>query len=151
MSEFAADEDLTTVNRNHCGNAWLNGEESSTREIPSVVHVTPPYAFADCCMQVDRVDRGHLLRSLATTTLLEYHAPSFTYGTDLILPSETNFNLRQVILERTKAAASEDEGLAGKIKNMNDLDAIRAFIHSSIDAQGLRRYLYIPEVSDDMK
>lgn len=97
-------------------------------------------------MQVGRVDEGHLLRSLATTTLLGYHAPSFTYGAELLLPSEENSKLRKVILKQVSAAADEDENLRESLKGMADLDVIRAFIHHAIDAKGMQKHLYIPEV-----
>lgn len=46
------------------------------------------------------VDKVHARRAIATTALLGFNAPSFTYGGDLILPSETNAQLRSVLRQR---------------------------------------------------
>lgn len=102
-------------------------------------------------MQVGRVDREHRLRSMATATLLGYRAPSFTYRSDLLLPSGENSKLRQEILKQAFAAASGDKTREEELEDMDDLDIIRAFIHHALDAKGLRNHLYIPEVRVDMK
>lgn len=48
--------------------------------------------------EVPRVGEENADQSRATTAILGFHSPSFTYGTDLILPSSVNAELREVLL-----------------------------------------------------
>lgn len=48
---------------------------------------------------VEAVSHDHVKRTLASTILLGFHPPSFTFGTDLILPVEANELLRAKLAE----------------------------------------------------
>lgn len=79
---------------------------------------------------------------MATTSLLGYHAPSFTYGTDLILPAEVNSMLRKLLLS---AAAHRFEG-----RNLDDeqveFEIIREYMDVMNTTSNLLDKSFMPEV-----
>lgn len=84
---------------------------------------------------------------MATTTLLGYHAPSFTYGTDLILPVETNIKLRGILLSAAVAEGKLDGNVEDKAKGEVEFEVIREYMsamNTTYSTQGKR---FIPEVS----
>lgn len=52
---------------------------------------------------ISQVGEEHARRSLTATALLGVQAPCFTFGSDLILPADTNAHLRQVLLSAAAA------------------------------------------------
>lgn len=55
------------------------------------------------CEQVDRIGEANLARVLATMSVLGFSTPSFSFGTDVLLPVDSNQQLRDVLLSNTKA------------------------------------------------
>lgn len=58
--------------------------------------------------EVPRVGEENAGQSRATTAILGFHSPSFTYGTDLILPAGINADLRQLLLSGANASGKEE-------------------------------------------
>lgn len=82
---------------------------------------------------------------MGTTSLLGYHAPSFTYGTDLILPPDINPQLRKILLS---AAAADSE--SGQLNEDEiDFEVIRQYMLALNTTNDFHRKSFIPEVSDD--
>lgn len=63
--------------------------------------------------EVARVGAENRYRAEATTAVLGFEAPSFTYGTDLILPADTNEQLRALM----RASVGDDESIAAAAKS----------------------------------
>lgn len=103
----------------HCGNGtklilYMNPGEVLYRTITSKdTHGTNgkllvPYA------EPERVDEGNQKRVRATTAVLGFGSPSFSYGTDLLLPAEMNTQLRGLLLaghkpEMTRGDEDDDD------------------------------------------
>lgn len=81
--------------------------------------------------EVSRVGKASQDRTLATAALLGFSSPSFSFGMDIVLPAETNQQLRDVLLSET------DQG-AGKHARDEDAQALRTL--------GGFRGIFIPEV-----
>eukprot|EP00903_Cladosiphon_okamuranus_P005533 g5510.t1 len=58
--------------------------------------------------ETERLDEFHLKRTLAATELLGFGAPSFSYGTDVILPAWTNHRLRHFLVAGADRSRQED-------------------------------------------
>lgn len=65
--------------------------------------------------EISRVGQASVDRALATTKVLGFSSPSFSFGMDIMLPAETNQQLRDVLLsdgeakrKRGRASLSED-------------------------------------------
>ena len=85
--------------------------------------------------EVDRVGDFSVQRSLATTAVLGFSSPSFSFGMDIMLPAETNQQLREVLL------SDPDAGIApGRPSGNDEVRALRAI--SSF------RGVFIPEVKE---
>lgn len=89
--------------------------------------------------ELDRVDEPVKERALATTSVLGFNSPSFSFGTDIVLPAEINQQLRDVIL-----TAKQVNNMRKKKRSLNDADPKR-------DAEAVRglagiKNLYVPEV-----
>lgn len=92
--------------------------------------------------QVDKIGRENAVRAMATTSLLGYHAPSFTYGTDLILPADVNNQLRRILLS---AAAAEDHGTQDDEDEI-EFEVIREYMMAMSSSYDLHTKSFIPEV-----
>lgn len=63
----------------------------------------------------ERVDEGNQERVRATIAVLGFGSPSFSYGTDLVLPVELNKRLRQFLLDGHKDLVKTHKGDAGEL------------------------------------
>lgn len=99
----------------HCGNGtklifYMDTGEILSRTVSSKdTHGTNgkllvPYA------EPERVDEGSRQRVRATTAVLGFGSPSFSYGTDLILPVELNAELRKLLLAGHRAQVDNHNG-----------------------------------------
>lgn len=85
--------------------------------------------------EVDRVGAYSVERTLATTSVLGFSSPSFSFGMDIILPAEINQELRDVLLSDPKAGTSR-----GKPDSNPEVRAVRAMDEF--------KGTFIPEVSE---
>lgn len=53
---------------------------------------------------MDRTGEANLARSLATMSVLGFSTPSFSFGTDIVLPVDSNRQLREVLLSNVEEA-----------------------------------------------
>lgn len=62
--------------------------------------------------ELERIDEGNMKRVKATSAILGFGSPSFSYGTDLILPAYVNQQLRSFLLSgrETQSGAERGEG-----------------------------------------
>lgn len=91
--------------------------------------------------QVDQIGRSNTLRTMATTALLGFHAPSFTSGTDLILPAEVNAKLRHILLSGAMAEGRQR-------KDQADFDIIQEYLDAMDTTGDIHKERHIPEVSN---
>lgn len=85
--------------------------------------------------EVDRVGAYSVDRTLATTSVLGFSSPSFSFGMDIILPAEINQQLRDVLLSDPNAGTSR-----GKPDSNPEVRAVRAMDEF--------KGTFIPEVSE---
>lgn len=84
--------------------------------------------------EVDRVGVYSVERTLATTSVLGFSSPSFSFGMDIMLPAEINQELRDVLLSDPNAGTSR-----GKPDSNPEVRAVRAMDEF--------KGTFIPEVS----
>lgn len=96
---------------------------------------------------VSRVSRAHVKRSMASALLLGFQPPSFTFGTDLILPVEANEHLRVKLIEyglRRGVQVAKDEDLSHFKVIQSMLESIRPRERGYVS-------IHIPEVRSSTK
>eukprot|EP00903_Cladosiphon_okamuranus_P008170 g7869.t1 len=71
--------------------------------------------------EVDRIGEANMARVLATMSVLGFSSPSFSFGTDVLLPVDSNQQLRDVLLSDTTAFDRKD-----RTSTDRDLQAVRA-------------------------
>eukprot|EP00752_Nemacystus_decipiens_P004759 g4334.t1 len=83
--------------------------------------------------EVDRIGEANLTRVMATMLVLGFSTPSFSFGTDIMLPVYSNQQLRDVLLSTT-----EEAGLEGRTSTDRDLLAVHTL--------GKFADVFVPEV-----
>lgn len=95
---------------------------------------------------ISQVGEEHARRSLAATALLGVQAPCFTFGSDLILPADTNVHLRQALLSAAAAVKGsqipEDDPEGG----YDYFDILQQFLEISNHHHDLHVSTDVPEV-----
>lgn len=95
--------------------------------------------------ETKQLDMPHILRALATTRLLGFHAPSFTFGADLILPATTNAELRNLL----HPAVNISPELPERVETVDE--AKKAQVEEYLSAVNISHHLqskiFLPEVS----
>lgn len=94
---------------------------------------------------VKLVDKLNILRALATTRLLGFHAPSFTFGTDLLLPADINAHLRNFLLP----AVPSSPNLPARVETVDELEIglLEKYVSAMNISANLQSHVYVPEVS----
>ncbi|CAB1118503.1 unnamed protein product [Ectocarpus sp. CCAP 1310/34] len=82
-------------------------------------------------------------RAMGSTVLLGFPAPTFTHGSDLILPAETNGQLRALLGTKTRQGRRLEAGLHGAELDVEDL---YAYLASVADLHRESTSIYVPEV-----
>lgn len=90
--------------------------------------------------ELEVVSEKNNFRAMATTALLGFHAPCFTHGADVILPADTNDQLRRLLKSSSHFAQGEMEG--GDEVEVALLHSALGALNSSI----LADRAFIPEV-----
>lgn len=91
---------------------------------------------------VEEVGQAHVDRALASSLLLGFHSPSFTFGTDLILPVKANEHLRAKLA--SMGASQSVHGSARK-RNISYFQVIQSILQS-IPTEESNFDIHIPEV-----
>lgn len=97
----------------------------------------------------DRVDKQTARRVMGTTALLGFASPCFTYGSDLLLPSEINGKLRAVLRANQELTVRHRGDVArNRREEGKGLDNFDAFRYLASVARKNRQdvSIYIPEV-----
>ncbi|CAB1105679.1 unnamed protein product [Ectocarpus sp. CCAP 1310/34] len=89
------------------------------------------------------VDPENVRRAMGSTVLLEFPAPTFTHGCDLILPAETNGQLRALLGTKTRQGRRLEAGLHGAELEVEDL---YAYLASVADRHRESTSIYVPEL-----
>lgn len=97
---------------------------------------TPYDALGARCKQVDRIGEANLARVMATMSVLGFSTPSFSFGTDIMLPVDSNQQLRDLLLSTTEEG---EAGLEDRTSRDKDLLAVRTL--------GKFANVFVPEVS----
>lgn len=95
--------------------------------------------------EIERVGKANILRALATTRLLGFHAPSFTFGTDLILPANTNAQLRNLLLPAVLSSPDFPERI-GNVDEM-EIGLLEDYVSAVNISHHLQSKIFLPEVS----
>ncbi|CAB1098794.1 unnamed protein product [Ectocarpus sp. CCAP 1310/34] len=82
-------------------------------------------------------------RALGSAVLLGFPAPSFTFGSDLILPAETNGQLRALLGTKTRQGRRTEFGLHDAELEVEDL---YTYLASVADLHRESTSIYVPEV-----
>lgn len=92
---------------------------------------------------VGKVSEAHAKRALASALILGFHSPSFTFGTDLILPVEANKRLRAKLITRGLQQSDLGEERKGGISYSQIIESILKLIPTERKGDVS---IYIPEV-----
>ncbi len=101
---------------------------------------------------LDAVSEGNVRRAMGSTALLGISAPSFTYGTDLLLPAETNEQLRKVLRrsrdseQKGGGESATGGGGSGETQSFGEHCAFLASIEAKHASYAS---IHIPEVGGD--
>lgn len=98
--------------------------------------------------ELDRVDQANVDIAKVTTSVLGFKSPSFSFGTDIVLPADTNHLLRDVLLSEKEGASGKKGGRKRRVNrhkealllSESDKDAVVLGILSDFTGA------YIPEV-----
>ncbi|CBJ32055.1 conserved unknown protein [Ectocarpus siliculosus] len=106
--------------------------------------------------KVNNLDTTNALRAIITTLILGFNAPSFTYGTDLILPAGMNAELRKVLLSASSTLADDAVGSPLSLKKQEapptgdeeqqELDLLRDYVLATASIHQLQKNVFIPEL-----
>lgn len=93
----------------------------------------------------EETDMANIVRALATTRLLGFQAPSFTFGMDLILPAVTNAQLRNLLHPAVVLSLDLPERveIVEEWKN----EQIEEYISAVNISHHLQSKMFLPEVS----
>jgi len=92
---------------------------------------------------IEEVSQAHARRTYASSLLLGFHPPSFTYGTDLLLPIEANEQLRAKLVPKELSRNSRDT--ESKLSHVQVIQDIQQML---LVKQNLDVDIYIPEVGN---
>ncbi|CAM9750544.1 unnamed protein product [Ectocarpus sp. 4 AP-2014] len=104
-------------------------------------------ARGDLIVVAEEVHDVHIenaARAMGSVIVLGFATPTFTYGSDLILPAEINGQLRAVLGAKARLGAQTDAALPTNAKEETD----RMYAHIALVADLHRGYasIYVPEV-----
>lgn len=95
----------------------------------------------------DDVGNENAGRAMFASFLLGFHSPSFTFGADLILPADTNAELRAVLNKAARATElHEVPSRDGTDITGGNLYEIHTFLSSVMDRFHMGASIHIPEV-----
>ncbi|CAN0197979.1 unnamed protein product, partial [Ectocarpus fasciculatus] len=94
--------------------------------------------------EVHEVHVENAARAMGSVIVLGFAAPTFTYGSDLILPAEINGQLRTVLVANERRGKQKDAALDTDAENQMK----RVYTHLALVADLHRGYtsIYVPEV-----
>lgn len=92
---------------------------------------------------IEEVSQAHARRTYASSLLLGFHPPSFTFGTDLLLPIEANEQLRAKLTPKELSPNFRDTD--SKLSYVQVIRDIQQLIPTE---QNLDVDIYIPEVGN---
>ncbi|CAM9769234.1 unnamed protein product [Ectocarpus sp. 6 AP-2014] len=106
--------------------------------------------------EVDKLETSNALRATISTLILGFNAPSFTYGTDLILPADTNAELRKVLLSASSPLADGAVRSPLPLKNQEapptedneekEQTLLRDYVVATASIHQLHTRVYVPEL-----
>ncbi|CBJ32752.1 hypothetical protein Esi_0364_0009 [Ectocarpus siliculosus] len=105
--------------------------------------------------EVNKLETSNALRATISTLILGFNAPSFTYGTDLILPADTNAELRKVLLSASSPLADGAVRSPLPLKNQEapptedneekEQTLLRDYVVATASIHQLHTRVYVPE------
>ena len=152
---------VSIVNNTRVEYASLAADEACGDEIRLIYYMNPgevlsrPFTAQDTHspkgdLLVEHTDAEsaggeHARRCMGSAALLGFYGPSFTYGTDLILPVEANTRLRAVLWD-----AFGEYGLTRKVEGCEQEDSATCAFHELLDlmssVHATDASIFIPEV-----
>lgn len=152
---------MSVVNCTHPGYAALTADKSCGQDTALIYYLNPGELVTRTFTAKDtHSPRGDLLikyadidvvgpenarRAMASTIILGFHSPSFTYGSDLILPAKTNGQLRD-LLKRGIDKLGVDEEAMFVHPDDRDLYQLYRFLDTLTSDHPYDISIYIPEV-----
>ncbi|CBJ32724.1 expressed unknown protein [Ectocarpus siliculosus] len=120
----------------HCGEGtklilYMKAGELLWRTFTSKDTHSPAGDLLVAYSELDRVGQSRKNKALAAMLVLGFKSPSFSFGTDIILPVDVNRELRNFLL-------SDPTTVKGKVSTNGDLQAVHAL--------GKVPGIYVPEV-----
>lgn len=124
---------------------YLNPGELVTRTFTAKDTHSPRGDLLIKYADVDVVGQENARRAMASTIIFGFHSPSFTYGSDLILPAKTNGQLRDMLLRAIERFGVDEEAVFVHAID-RDLYYLYRFFDTLASDHPYEISIYIPEV-----
>lgn len=155
---------VSVVNCTHPGYAALTADTSCGEDTSLIYYLNPGELVTRTFTAKDtHSPRGDLLvkyadveivgpenarRAMASTIILGFHSPSFTYGSDLILPAKMNLDLREMLMRAAERFGADEEAINADLQGVDrELFQMYRFLDALAIDHLYEISIYIPEVS----